>query len=159
MAEVVKGGVTWLEMTLKRGGRGLEMWVKGQPEIEEFFKGLSRGRTQPMSLYGRDWFHPDDSKDIRVYDLDESRVTVGTGYLLNKVAESLEDGRTNKVNLSFLRFEGISSPEGIKFIVAGPYSKDYSTTIADKLIKQSSQMIKDFIVPVHISLRITSQDI
>jgi hypothetical protein len=61
-------------------------------------------------------------------------------------------------NISFLQFVGISSPGGVTFRMNGPYLDDTVRKISGGIVKGARKLIKDYIVPMRITLRIMSQE-
>lgn len=152
--EVVKSGTTWLELSIGRNARGLTVHAKCVPELETFVKSLGSGQAMPASAYGRDWLPIDPYTSLQVYDLAKP-----TGnFRLTKVSEPFMS-REGVLNLAFLRLVGLSSPEGVKFVIPGPAPKSFVTDLSADLLKNCRDFIREFLVPVHINLRISSQPV
>lgn len=157
--EVVKSGICWFELGVGRGSKGLEISLKAVPQLEEFFQGLSGGKKDPIELYGRNW-SSGDNRDLEIYGLQRDLQLENANYFVNRPTEPLEeDGRGSRLNLSFLRLVGISDPQGVKFVISGPYSKEYTRVLTARIGAETRNLIRDFVVPVYINLRISSQDI
>lgn len=156
--EVTKGGKCYIEIDMDRAPAGLVIRVKAVPEVEEFMKGLGNGAADNVQLYGKDWFPIDRSMTNTVYNIDDRADAVVTPtYCINRVVEPLINSRDNRFNLSFLRLVGISSPQGVNFTIATPFSKPYVRgTLSPRISEECKNLLRDFIVPLHINLRISS---
>ena len=154
--EVVKSGVCWVELSLRRNHKGLTVWVKTVPEVEEFIRNSSHGNKDAMEMYGRGWV----ANDLQVYRLDKPMGAVSGNYNLTKVSEPMEGAPLGGgVNLSFLRFVGISNPLGVEFLIPEPFSQPYVTRISHQIVLECKHFVKDYIVPMEINLRISSQSV
>lgn len=169
-ASVIKGGVCWFDLTLDRGKKGLEFFLRADPRIEDFMKSL--GGASPLEaveMYGREWY-PTSGKPLLIYAMERDLPPSPT-YTLSKPAEpfrnptsssreiSLNASASNRLNLSFLRLAGISNPDGFSFGVYGPFSEPYISQLSKEIVVEVRNIIRDYIVPVHINLRISSQQI
>lgn len=155
---VVKGGVAWVELSLDRTFQGLEVYIKTLPQIEAFMKGLGDGRASALNAYGRSWIPTKGGTPLEVYGLDKT--LSNPGFTIDGICEPLKPEKgIGKLNLSFLRFAGIGSPQGVRFIITGPFSRTFVHTVKDDILVQISTLIKDYIVPVHLILRISSQEL
>lgn len=155
--KVMKGGVCWFDLAIDRGPKGLEVYVKTDPRIEDFIKSLGSGKKDSVEVYGRSWFSLTSGVELEIHRLDQ-QLQVST-YSLDAVAESFKTSRDNRVNLSFLRIVGIGDPQGIRFGIAGPFSKSYVRELMGDVVTETRSLIRDYIVPVHLNLRITSTEI
>lgn len=153
---VVKGGVSWFELAIERGPKGLEIYAKADPRVEDFVKALGSGKTDGIEVYGRSWY-PLAGKDLFIHQLE--RNLTSSEYTLDAVSESFKSQRDGRVNLSFLRIVGIGDPQGIRFGLTGPFSKTHVREMLTNVIGETRSLIRDYIVPIHINLRITSQEI
>lgn len=155
-----KGGETWLTLTMERSARGLEVRVKTLPKFEDFIDSICSGQD-PLHAYGGSW-KASNGVDIMYLKtlsetLDESNYTLNAPCL---PLVTIPQGKRNEVpNLSFLRFKGIGSPEGVKFVIAGPVSKQYVRNASRKILEASKQLIVDYIAPMTVALRISSQEL
>lgn len=158
--QVNKGDVCWFELSVGRNSKGLDIFVKADVKLEEFFKG-QMGQSESVSIYGREWINSDPDKDLETYKISKSLTSASMAltYTLTEVSTPLESLRDGRINLSFLRLVGISNPGGIRFSIAGPYSKDYIKRISTSIGKEVREFVKEYVVPVHVNLRITSQDV
>lgn len=161
--ELSKGGECWLQMTLERRSRGIEVWVKADPRLEEFIASLGisgLGEEKPdkpteMSKLTTKWVSSDPDKKLYFYSI--YKELRSEEYRLDIPGETLGviGGWTN---LSFLRFVGIGT-EGVRFIVLGAYDRRYVKSICTEIIRSCRELIKDYIAPVHVNLRISSTEI
>lgn len=201
---VIKGGENWMSMSLGRNSKGITLWVKTIPQVEEFIANLSmrddrdgpavaaapRGRVvnrnapppgfvedanwgvpinqappkagvnEPqfddlISKYGKRWLPIGDEK-LNVYSIGQELDTpyftfnaIGQGFL----------ARNGEVNLSFLRFKGISGPEGVKFVIVGPMGTSDARAMCGRIGPIAKQFFTDNIAPFNINLRISSTEI
>lgn len=157
---IVKGSVTWFEMEIDRtrkGQNGLVFFVRTEPRIEELMRTLGRG-TDTIEAYGKTWFPVDQGQSIDVYRLERDNVS-SPQYTINAPSEGLISTKDGRLNLSFLRFVGTSSPNGIKFGVEGIYTRDYvKEKLRPLILTQVRNFVQDYLVPFHINLRISSQE-
>lgn len=153
---IVKGGVSWFELSMNRGKKGLELYVKTDPRVEDFMKSLGNGGKDGLEAYGRDWF-PLEKDMLHVYKIERS--VDSKTYTLSLPAEPLRSLRDGKINLSFLRIVGIGDPQGIKFGVTVPISRSAAIDFSKIIITEVRNVIRDYIVPFNINLRISSQEI
>lgn len=157
--QVVKGGIVWFELALTRRRAGLEVHVKTSPEVEQFMKGLGDGVRDGAEIYARKWQSVD--VPLEVYRLEES-FPKNPNYFIDKPCELfsvfVREGRERdeRINLSFFRLVGIGETAGVRFVVPGAYSAQYVDELSKKIITESRNLIRDFIVPVNINLRISS---
>lgn len=153
---VVKGGVCWLDITPSRCPKGLALYVKADPRIEDFIKSLGSGKKDTIDVYGRSWFSLTQGMDLEIHQIE--RNVQSDRYALDAVAESFRS-RDNRVNLSLLRIVGVGDPQGIRFGLTGPFSKPYIKESLQAIIAETRSLILDYIAPIHLNLRITSTEI
>lgn len=154
---VNKGGECWLDLSIDRRSKGIELWVRADPRVEEFIKSLAEGETteDPIESFGKGWIAVD--KPLTVYRMNREIDT--TSYALNHVCGTMTTVRGAGPNIAFLRIVGVGSPEGIRFAVNGPISRDYIRSIKENILTATRQLFKDYVVPVHINLRVTSTEL
>lgn len=155
--KIIKGGTTWVELGLRRGGMGLEVWLKTTSEVEGLMKGLGNGEPQDAAYYSRDWYSADKGNPLRIYPLDDENSL--KGYRLNEVCHPLYEDRNGRFNLSFLRIVGISDPLGVRFYVRGPISKKAVRGLKDELPDAIKRLILEYVVPFDIHIAISSQEV
>lgn len=155
IVEVSKGGICWFEMSINRGAKGMELFVRAAPQIEAFMKNLG-GEKEQVAMYGRDWIAV-GGKDLEIYGI--GKIGNGQTYALSRPAEGFDNPKDGRVNITFLRLVGISEPAGVRFLITEPVSKQYIKGISARLIGEVKNFVRDFIVPVTVNLRISSQDL
>jgi hypothetical protein len=170
----------WLSISVRRGPTtgnlktniGLIVTVKAEPIIEEFMKTASLGNTINISEFGVDWCSL-NSEPLEIYDiaenaalhLDNSNFTIFApnrklllgGDLRDEGEIDFIDKRnpnSRMVNLSFLRFAGISKPDGVSFGVTGAHSKLFIQEFATKSIKAAKYLVEEYIVPINLNVRL-----
>lgn len=154
--KVVKSDVCWLEIGLCRGKLGLEIAVKAEPRVEDIIKSMAAGEgTDPLEAYGTEWVSAPGS-EIHVYSF--TKDVTSMDYTIATIGHGFFD-KLGKVNLAFLRFKGISKPEGIRFCVSGPVSRQHARDIGAKIVQASRIFVRDYVVPFNIGLRISSTEI
>jgi hypothetical protein len=156
--EVIKGGKCCFELSIERGPKGLILFVRAMPEVENFIKSLCDGGVDPVEMYSREWFSVDVAKPVYIHRLERDIPTASSSYTIAHPGEPLRS-KEGKYNISFLRIVGIGSPEGVTFGVAGPFSKEFIRIFMEGACKEVRTLISEYIVPVHINLRISSQEI
>lgn len=172
----------WVDIGIERGpvyGNlknrvGLRLRITANPELEQFMRNLSNGKTIPMDSLTADWIRiPQENTEI--YAINFGRTP--KEYTLSAVgmppifeAANAGEGdapiparlRTTSqkdeiANLSFLTIAGISREEGVTIGMSGVYSFDYIQSARTKLINAAKQFLHDYIVPVTINLQITQR--
>ncbi len=168
---VSKGGVCWAEFILKRCPKGLDFTVRVLPEVEELIKSLTTGKKEPAEAYGMEWFPIEPAGDLMIYRTDKRSIE-GDSWTIDKVAQPLltvpdpraerdpyERLAAKKVNMSFLRIAGLSNPNGVRFGIHGPFSKDFIKQYGTDIIREMKNLVQQYIVPVNINLRIVERDL
>lgn len=158
MAEIeklVKGGDCWFELAIDRTSKGIKVWARADPRIEEFFSKLGQGESDPLSHYEALWTPVPKEMPLRVYRLND--VISSENFNIDAVGGGL--GSTSIPNLSFLRIQGIGG-QGISFTVnAPPSTPEYLRTITRVMLLRIKSIVNDYIVPVHINLRLSSLEV
>lgn len=158
---LVKGGTCWFTMSINRGKDGLVVYVKTDPRIEALFAGMSGGSKEPVEAYGAQWY-PIGEKKLEIHAL-LSDLQPSSTYVTSSPGEALtiplKGSGTERVNISFLRLVGIGSPEGVTFGIVGPFSREYIRDVQAKILKQVRNLIQDYVLPININLRISSQEV
>lgn len=143
---------------LMRVSGGILVHARMTPELEEFFKNLGSGETHPPEAYngfGSVKWRPGAGKPLEIWAINNENaeaLSMGQKFRLDTVNQPLEVdaslGYVSNVNLSFLRMKGISSPEGIKFVVAGGVvSKSGLYDLRDKIVRHVKFLYAEFIRP------------
>src|SRR5688572_17884672 len=153
--QVVKGGVCWFEIGGERTRGGLKIYVKADPRVEDFVKTLGNGRKDSIEVYGRSWIPVAPSKVIEVYQMEKNLMS--DSYTLSAPAETFKAPSCGRVNLSFLRIVGVS--DGLQFGMMGPYSKPYIRESFSDITREVRSLVRDYIAPIHINFRISSQEV
>lgn len=153
---VVKGGVCWFDLAIDRGPKGLEIFVKTDPRVEDFVKSLGTGKKENVEIYGRTWYSL-AGKPLEVWHMEKALLS--SLYTLDGVTEPFKSPRDGRVNLALLRVVGVGSPEGARFGISGPFSKTHVREVMGDVINETRNLIRDYIVPIHMNLRISSQEI
>lgn len=154
--KVVKSDVCWLEIGMCRGKNGLEIVVKAEPRVEDIIKSMSIGGYDDLEAYGTEWVSV--GKDpVKVTQI--SKDVPSTDYTINTIGHGFISDKFGKVNLSFLRFKGISGPEGVRFCVSGPVSRQHARDIGSKVVQAARMFVRDYVVPFNIGLRISSTEL
>ena len=120
-----------MALHLARCKAGIRIDVKAAPLVEDFFRQWALGMA-PESLgnYGRQWSPTDPTKRLNVYPLHSERIEQERYSLWHPGRGLSFDGRTN---ISFLRLEGISNPDGVSFTVEEVMSKSELDNLADRI--------------------------
>lgn len=175
--EVISSGVSWFSLSIRRGTLngplrsviGLILHVHADAAIEKFMQTFSDNQKIDVSAHGPLWVSLVPNTAIEVYKFRKSFPAIGghnsnlnypgLGLLLNESPEF--DGpvpNNNMVaNLGILRIVGISNPGGVQFGLAGPYSKLYVKNASTLIIQETKRFLEEYLVPININLRITSQ--
>lgn len=197
--EVVKGEKVWMQLQVGRCLKGMVIWAKAIPEVEEFMAELSiqhedqvapqalpnrRGGARPaqpwdglvppapqvqpqvrlgeiqvdelISTYGGRWRPFDPEEKLMIYKNSYGNFD-NPYYNLDKVGGIIHPN--GDVNLSFLRIQGISKPNGIKFVVLGPIGRNDARNISTRILAYAKQFFTDYIAPFTINLRISSTEV
>lgn len=154
MEEIVKGGESYLRMSVDRTSKGMEIFVKAHPDIEEFLKSSSGASVDSLDAFGRNWYAPDGSQ-LKAHRLEQ--VLNGLGYFFGNLCGSLQG--KGGVNLSWLQLQGISRPEGLSFVVTGPFSRQFVVDFPKLAGVAAREFFKNYIVPIHVNLNISSQEL
>ena len=147
-------GSSWSERT--SGHPGLRITIKADPCIESFFKEHCNGESDALDLYGRTWFSIDQENPIKVYRSQDD--PKGNDYTFGDVCGALgKNPKSGKVNLSFLKFVGIGSDNGVTFGISFPLSREFVLSFRQDLGMAIRAFVQDYIVPIHIELKIVSR--
>jgi hypothetical protein len=143
--------------------KGTEVTVRADHIIEEFVKGLGDGTTKPMPTTGYLWY-PLTPSPLLVYNVGNGELPMPDfdGYQLDQVNKMLVipaemPGQSDAVNLSFLRFKGISSPEGVTFGIKTVMSPSMMDSLTVRIGKACRQLCRDYIVPTSRRLMIVTE--
>ena len=152
---VVKGGEVWFQMTIARRRGQIEMWVKVHPEVEGFMASLDEfGPPAPLGGYGKTWFSL--GTPLKVYAIGD--LAAPEKWKLGSVCGPMKL-KCGEVNLSFLQFVGASSPEGVRFGIKHPISRDSLKDLSPSILSGVRSFIYEHISPLQINLRVSSQEL
>lgn len=150
---LIKGEKSWLDIAIDRKPTGLDIYIKTDPRIEETMSTMSHGSKSNLSNWGTTWQPPKDTQ-IEVYDVVED--INGSTYYLDGLGLSLKDNK-GRINLSMLRMAGIGSEHGIRFTIIGPHSKQFTRETAKSIVDGTRELIREYIVPVHIEWKLSER--
>lgn len=158
----MEGEVKKARLELRRGSRGIIVNVIADKSVEEFFANWSRGATRPLSDYSRNWRSVGEEKILNVYTIPEVAMPadiqlfkIGNGLVLDSY-DGERDRRTQQVNLSFLRIQGISS--GIEFSIAEVMDKDGIHRAFQALTKGMDTFYRQYLAPVKYTLELIARE-
>jgi hypothetical protein len=152
VVSVIKGGIEWLDARIVRRAKGLEISVKAHPMVEEFMADLAQGRrSTDLSSYANNWTAPGQLMVRSISDEFYSEYCA-----MDYIGGQLLTEGSSKINLAFLRFEGISSPDGVKFFIGGPIGKDSTRQLAQKLTSVIALFVKEHLGKFAINLKVYS---
>jgi hypothetical protein len=161
-----KGGHDIVRLSLSRSSKGLVVKVKAHSSIEDFFQTLSQGRTEPVALHGRWWRPLGENPLPNVYAL--STPVQGRLYSLGGVGSDLSptgasiDGEyvsPDTLNISFLRFVGISEGEGVAFSLPTVQTMEAVQGMSQKLRESIKGFYIDLLKPFNVVITMTAQEI
>lgn len=133
------------KLTHGPGVKGTKVWVKVDPMVEQFVKSLGDGTYKELPA-GLGIMGPltEDKLEYCSWGNGEFAVPPLSGYTLDGIRHGLiMDG--DQVNLSFLRFKGIS--EGLYFGLRTLYSFSAMKDIKHKVSQAYREFCRDYIVP------------
>lgn len=160
---VLKRGETILQSRFRRGAKGLRVWFKTHPSIEDIMRSWAETvGGQPVigntNTYGRYWI---GASPLPFYVVQEGRGSFpfsGGLYRLDSPGQPLLD-QNEVVNLSFLRLVGISENAGVEFTIAGVYSEPEAKRIQQLIGQASKRFYADYLLPVDLELTLSSQEV
>jgi hypothetical protein len=145
----------WTQIRMDRTPVGLKITVQADPKVEAFMASLGDGKTHTLATYGRGWQPPTIEAQLEVYDVHGGGAIPDKEYTISAVGSGLVVN--DLANLSFLRFKGLGSPEGVTFVIPGPFSRAYLKPTSDQLLTAIKHFLKDYVVPTSVLLKVTSQ--
>lgn len=161
---IIKRGENYLQFNLKRGSVGTDgselknfgllFSAKAHPVVEEWARSLGDGLTREVAAHGRSWTAVGGSP-LRVYNMSQN-IEEGT-YHINYAGRPLV--YENAINLSWLRLQGISEGDGIKFAVAGVMDKDAIHDLRDRMINAARSFCLSYLCPIDLTVAVSSQDL
>jgi hypothetical protein len=163
--DVVKSGITCATVQFRRSQGGLSVTVKVTPEIEALMKSWGSGESSPVTDYGRQWVQQKGGAPLRVWSLgrDPGQLHAGSCYYrISKPGEALilDEGQSGLlgglVNMSFLRLVGVSEGNGVTFELRGVHTLESLRALAEKVKVCIRRLYTDFLMPIDISVSLTS---
>ena len=174
-ATLSRDGEVVTATTFRRSHRGLYVNVRAVKPIEDLMSGWSGGERLPVQHYGRGW--GSDATDLMVWTLPEDNnpgnipFSLGT-YCLNHPCMDIVErdrmdgsplggsggGRYQAVNLSFLRFCGISEEGGVNFSVRGVYTLAAVRNMGSLVEQASRQFYIDFMQPIKLTVKVVTKE-
>jgi hypothetical protein len=171
-AEISKGGVEQLQFQVRRGDKGLILFVKTHPDIEAFMRSLGSGEVYPTTKWSREWKRI-GGDDLLAYDLTE-KITLqpyGTGqyYCIDRVGGAPWESRIitqagrnvnldGVVNLSFLRLQGVST-QGVAFAFGGVYKSDEAIKFVEDIKQAARTFYLNYLKPVNVIVTLSTQEV
>ena len=155
------GGEPVIHIYLKRHLDGLRVTVKTTPDVEEFFRELCGGVPEAVRNYGRNWT-PLGPEPLTCWSPNARPIYVPENepFVLDKVGASLTGKDITgpygeRINLSFLRLVGVSSPEGVTFTVQTVLSKEELVGKLSKTLQTACKnFYEGFIAPAEVSITV-----
>jgi hypothetical protein len=146
------------------------MRVKAHSSIEDFFQTLSQGEREPVTLHGRWWRPLGEDPLPPVYQL--LTPIYGRNYALGGVGQDLTTGARNRglggddygggepaINISFLRFVGISEGEGVAFAIPTVQTMEATQGLSQQLRESIKSFYIDLLKPFNVVITMTAQEI
>lgn len=160
---VTKSGEEWLRLSMVPDKRGMRIDVRAHPLVEEFMQSLGGGKKIELTEMPRHlWTGVDDINSLGVYRMDTALRNDGISmrtFRIDTPGYGIID-EDDIVNLSFLRFVGVSAPEGISFIsTRDVYPVSYRRQLRTKIGNAFRDFCRDYIKQVKITLIMTGQEI
>lgn len=152
--DLSKGGISYGHISVERRSNGVEVCAKLDPKIEELIRSASEGQgsyTNALSSFGRTWIGLAPTANITAYSLD--RNLDGPTYSLGNICGPFKDAK-GRTNLSFLTFSGISSENGVRFLVVGPAQADHVKEYGRNVVRDVNYFLREYLVPIHIGINI-----
>lgn len=158
--QVIKRGERVYEGTVSRSMKGIRIYAKVHPLVEDLMRSWGTGSADGVSAYGRYWSSPDSAIHLSVYNMGVPQAidykAGDSTFSLARPGHPLVDDR-GVLNLSFLRLVGISS--GVKFESRGVYSPLELDAIRRRIGLGVRQLYIDYLLPVDLNIVISTEDI
>lgn len=170
-----KGGDILIRTRIRRDREGMSLNVWAVPDIEDFMRGLS-GRQVDVAAYERYWEPLKGRGPLMVYEIpkdlkmspneDGAIVSLSSlGLPLLSIDDTSREDRNGRVirsevktlNLSFLRFVGISEGDGITFKIKGVYSPNMINYLDSALGEAERRFYREFLKPMDFAIMVMSQ--
>jgi len=170
--EVRKNGETFLQTVVERCKRGMKVTVTSHPKLEEFFQVMSAPHeTVQVGQYGREWslhnHHDGHCYELIADALIGIKHSPAGHYRLDKLGKPLLLNETDPntgssisvINLSFLRFVGLSSGQGVTFEMANVCTKDSIKTLARDIGEVSRAFYEQYIRNVKMVVTVSTSEV
>ena len=173
-ATLSQDGVVQTSTTFRRSHRGLYVNVKAVKAIEDLMSGWSGGESLPIQHYGRAW--SSSATDLMMWSLPEDNnpgnipFSLGNYSLSHPCMDIVEGGGMGNnpltgrgggrqsVNLSFLRFCGVSEEGGVNFSVRGVYTLAAIREMGNLVEQASRQFYIDFMQPIKLTVKVVTRE-
>ena len=156
--QVMNNGVEAVNIFIKRTEEGVNLTVKAEPRIEEFFKKWGGGAKMAPEQ-GRLWRRSKaDPTPIQVWSYAHNQgreYTEDDRYTVDSTGrELIIDGSI--VNLSFLRLVGITEGVSINFDMI--MSKQELVNVSQRLLRATDQFYQEYIQTVGMRILVSVQE-
>lgn len=168
VGDLTKGGVNIVTVNLRRNMKGLSLFIKAIPEVEEFWKAIAPEDSEyaDVRTQGRYWSIPEGADPLQVMPLPTGNRIYGQGWRIDKPGTPLgliaDDGAgyaRNSVNLAFLRLRGISQPQGVTFSVVGVYSTDGVAELHRGIMQGVKEFYVGYLKPIDFIVNVVGQQV
>ena len=146
---IYTGGETWLDFQIVNTKRGVEISVSSHPDLEEFFKNISKDLTD--SVEGT-WYPV--GPQLRTYRLPVEDQFAQLGFPGQPLISFDDDGDHKKVNISFLTLVGVS--KGVRFGVETPMNLELRRELKQLIGIRVKKFCLDFLVQKTMRMTIVS---
>lgn len=166
--DLIKSGEMVLQLSLKRGTKGVVITAKIHSVIEDFFRTSGLGGFIPANYSGRYWTSVGEGRLPGLWDvspnLNGPHSFEGGVYRLDCPGTALiVDGSNPRtgapaevINLSFLRFEGISEA-GIEFVCKTVMTPEALKSLGNQLRAAVKRFYQDFLKPLEVIITMTTE--
>ena len=151
---ITKAGESWLQLSIVRTGKGVELEIKAHPLIEDYFKLLCADMTHPLEQHGKLLYSP-SGEQLEVYRINYDTIQVhpGSSFYFSGIQEVLDvDRDMDGVNLSFLLLKGVSREGGIKVGIKTVKSFQALKTFKTRVGKGVKGFCREFLTAVRLKL-------
>ena len=155
--EVKKGDdIIWAR--LRRDALGLKLFVKAHPAVEQFVKSLGNGSVKQLELFGgKHQFSLEGKPPIQIYNL-ATDVSNVSGIRLDLPGGPIEDP-DGRVNISFLRAQGISQGDGVAIAIRGVFSYDKMKQLENRIGESCRRLYREFINTTDLVVVLSTKDL
>lgn len=152
--DIEKGGLDFGTISVDRRSRGIEVWAKLDPKIEELIQSASEGQgsySTSLEASGRNWVGMEPTPNIKTYSLERS--LDGPGFTLGALCGAIKDSK-GRTNLSFLTMVGIGKPDGVRFLIMGPAQAEQVKEYGRSIVRDINAFLREYLIPVHVGINI-----